>query len=173
MSMKYLIATVVETIIKVVVIAGVIVFVFRSATQAYEFGYRVFADQPVSASGGRTITVSVEESASLKEIARMLEERGLIEDANLFIVQELLSAYHGKIVPGIYDLSTDMTASQMLEIMADPASKEDEESGSTPAPVETHSDKAKEGDPEGEIENAGADGEEVSPDGAEQPESGE
>ena len=110
MSAKYLIATVVETIIKVVIIAAVIVFVFRGATQAYEFGYRVFADQPVSASGGRTITVSVEETASLKEIARMLEERGLIEDANLFMMQELLSAYHGKIIPGIYDLSTDMTA---------------------------------------------------------------
>lgn len=123
MNTKYLIFTVVETIIKVVVIAAVVVFVFHGATQAYEFGYRVFADQPMSATGGRTITVSVAENASLKEIAQMLEEKGLIEDANLFVVQELLSAYHGEIIPGIYDLSTDMTAEQMLEIMATPAKK--------------------------------------------------
>lgn len=122
MNTKYLIFTVLETIVKVVVIAVVVVFVIRSATQAYDFGYRVFADQPVSISGGRTITVSVAENASVKDIAQMLEEKGLIEDADLFIVQELLSAHHGKIASGIYDLSTEMNAEQMLQIMC--ASKE-------------------------------------------------
>lgn len=127
MNVKYLIATVVEIIIKVVVFAAVIVFAFRGATQAYDFGYRVFADQPVSISGGRTITVSVAEGASVKDVANMLEEKGLIEDAKLFVVQELLSAYHGEIKTGIYDLSTDMTAQQMLEILA--ASYSDSENG--------------------------------------------
>ncbi|MDE7285939.1 MAG: endolytic transglycosylase MltG, partial [Lachnospiraceae bacterium] len=106
MNIKSLVFTIIETIIKVAVLAVVIVYVFRAATQAYDFGYRVFADEPVSISGGRTITVSVAEDASVKEIAEMLEEKGLIEDANLFVVQELLSVHHGKIVSGIYDLST-------------------------------------------------------------------
>lgn len=127
MNVKYLIVTVVETIVKVVIIAAVIVFVMRGATKAYDFGYRVFADTPVSVSGGRTITVGVAEDASIKDVAEMLVEKGLIEDANLFVVQELLSAYHGDILPGIYDLSTDMTAQQMLEIMSTPV---EEKSGS-------------------------------------------
>ena len=120
MNVKYLIVATLETIIKVAVIAGAIVFIFRGATQAYDFGYRVFADQPVSVTGGRTITVGIAENASVKDIAQMLQEKGLIEDSNLFIVQELLSAHHGKILPGIYDLSTEMTAGQMLEIMSTP-----------------------------------------------------
>ncbi len=124
MNVKYLIVTVVETIVKVVIIAAVIVFVMRGAAIAYDFGYRVFADTPVSVSGGRTITVGVAEDASIKDIAEMLVEKGLIEDANLFVVQELLSAHHGDILPGIYDLSTDMTAQQMLEIMSTPTEKE-------------------------------------------------
>ncbi|MCX4350222.1 MAG: aminodeoxychorismate lyase [Lachnospiraceae bacterium] len=124
MNVKYLIVTVVETIVKVVIIAAVIVFVMRGAAKAYDFGYRVFADTPVSVSGGRTITVGVAEDASIKDIAEMLVEKGLIEDANLFVVQELLSAHHGDILPGIYDLSTDMTAQQMLEIMSTPTEKE-------------------------------------------------
>ena len=62
---------------------------------------------------------------TVKDIAQMLEEKGLIEDARLFVVQELLSAYHKEIKPGIYDLSTDMTAAQMLEIMSTPAQQED------------------------------------------------
>ena len=118
MKVGHLIATVVETIIKVVVLAVAVMFIVRGATKAYDFGYRVFADKPVSVSGGRTITVGVSENMSVKDIAAMLDEKGLIEDADLFVVQELLSAYHGEIRPGIYDLSTDMTAAQMMEIMS-------------------------------------------------------
>ena len=118
MKARYLITAAVETIIKVVVLAAVVVFIVRGASKAYDFGYRVFADEPISVSGGRTITVGISENMSVKDIALMLEEKGLIEDADLFVVQELLSAYHGELRPGIYDLGTDITATQMMEIMS-------------------------------------------------------
>lgn len=127
MNVKYLIITMLETIVKIVILAAVIIFVFRTSTQAYDFGYRVFADEPMSISGGRTITVGITEDASLKDIAEMLEDKGLISDARLFMVQELLSSHHGKILPGIYDLSTDMKAEQMLEIMSTVVGEEGEE----------------------------------------------
>lgn len=120
MKARYLIGAVIETIIKVVVLAAIVVFVLRASTTAYDFGYRVFADEPVSVTGGRTITVGIAEDAGIKDIAAMLEEKGLIADADLFIVQELLSAYHGEIIPGIYDLSTSMTAEEMLSVMSTP-----------------------------------------------------
>lgn len=118
MSIKSLILAVLETIIKVVIFAVLIMFIFKGITAAYEFGYKVFADEPVSLNNGRTITVGVSENASTKDVAQMLEEKGLINDAKLFVVQELLSAYHNEIKPGIYDLRTDMTAHDMLQIMA-------------------------------------------------------
>ena len=71
--------------------------------------------------------MGIAESASVKDIAQMLEEKGLIEDARLFVVQELLSAYHGEILPGIYDLSTSMTAEEMLAVMSTPAEESKEE----------------------------------------------
>jgi len=120
MKVKYLIGAVVETIIKVVVLAAIVMFVLKTSTAAYDFGYRVFADEPVSLTGGRTITVGIAENADVKDIAAMLEEKGLIADADLFVVQEFLSAYHGEIIPGIYDLSTNMTAEQMLAVMSTP-----------------------------------------------------
>lgn len=126
MNGKYLIGAVVEAVIKVIVIAAVIMFVFRTATAAYDFGYRVFADKPISTSGGRTITVGIAENADIKEIAEMLQEKGLIEDSRLFVIQELLSAYHNEIIPGIYDLNTRMTAEEMLEVMSTPAEEEDD-----------------------------------------------
>ena len=127
MNGKYLVGAVIEAVIKVIVIAVVVMFVFRTATTAYDFGYKVFADKAVSVSGGSTVTVVIAESASVKDIAQMLEEKGLIEDARLFVVQELLSAYHGEILPGIYDLSTSMTAEEMLAVMSTPAEESKEE----------------------------------------------
>ena len=130
MKAGYLIAAAVEMIVKVVILAAVVLFIFRGATQAYNFGYKVFADEPMSISGGRTITVGISDSMSTSDIAQMLEEKGLIEDAKLFVVQELLSAHHGEIAPGIYELSTAMTAQEMLALMAAPAEEEDESEGS-------------------------------------------
>ena len=124
MNVKYLIGAVIEATVKVIVLAAVVMFVFRTSTAAYEFGYRVFADAPVSVNGGRTITVGIAQDADISDIAQMLEEKGLIEDARRFVVQELLSSYHGEIRPGIYDLSTSMTADEMLSIMAAPAGDE-------------------------------------------------
>ena len=121
MKVGHIIAAAIEMVIKVVVIAAVAIFVFRCAIQAYDFGYRVFADEPMSISGGRTITVGISEAMKITDIAQMLEEKGLIEDAKLFVVQELLSAYHDEILPGIYDLSTSMTAQEMLVIMSTPS----------------------------------------------------
>lgn len=145
MKVGYLIGAAVEMIVKVAVIAAVVVFVFRGATQAYEFGYKVFADEPMSISGGRTITVGISDGMDIKDIAGMLEEKGLIEDARLFIVQELLSAYHGEIVPGIYDLSTAMTAQEMLAVMAAPAEESEDEPTGEPA-----AEPEEEAEPEGE-----------------------
>ena len=127
MKAGHLIAAAIEMVIKVVVIAAAIIFILRGATGAYEFGYRVFADEPMSVTGGRTITVGISEAMKIKDIAKMLEEKGLIEDANLFIVQELLSAHHNEIVPGIYDLSTSMTAQEMIAVMSAPSGEEEED----------------------------------------------
>lgn len=132
MKVGYLIGAAVEMIVKVVVVAAVVMFVFRGATQAYEFGYKVFADEPMSISGGRTITVGISDNMSTNDIAQMLEEKGLIEDARLFVVQELLSAYHGEITPGIYDLSTAMTAQEMLAVMSVPAEEPEDEPAQKP-----------------------------------------
>lgn len=107
-----------ELIIKIVAFAFIVMFVFRAATTAYDYGYRVFAEEPVTVGEGRTISIYVEETDSAKEIGEMLQEKGLIRDAKLFLIQELLSENHGKIQPGIYDLNTSMTSQEMLSVMA-------------------------------------------------------
>ncbi len=118
MRVKYVIGSLTEMIIKMVAFVFIAMFVARAATAAYDYGFRVFAEEPMEAGEGRIISVSVGVSDSVKDVGEMLQEKGLIRDANLFRIQELLSEHHGKIQPGIYDLSTAMTAQEMLAVIA-------------------------------------------------------
>ncbi len=128
MNAKQLVASITETIIKVVIAVFIIMFVYNTAVKAYDFGYRVFAEEPMTTGEGRIISVYVEEGDSAKDVGMNLQEKGLIRDANLFYVQELLSENHGKIKPGIYDLNTSMNSNEMIAIMsAEPEETEEEE----------------------------------------------
>lgn len=118
MDVKQLIGSVIETIIKVVVVVFLIMFVYDKALQAYDYGYRIFAEAPLTVGEGRTISIAVEQDESVKEIGEKLQQRGLIRDANLFFLQELVSEHHGQIQPGIYDLNTSMTTEEMITVMA-------------------------------------------------------
>ncbi len=119
MNVKQLLGAVSATIIKIAVAAVVISVVFRLAVYAYDFGYKVFADVPVSEGEGRIVNVVVSAGQSSRELAKILEEKGLIEDANVFYIQERLSDYKDKLKPGMYELSTAMNSQQMLEILCD------------------------------------------------------
>lgn len=118
MKIGAIIGGTVELIIKIVAFVLIVMFIFRTATKAYDYGYRVFAEEPMTVGEGRTISIYVEETASVKEIGQMLQDKGLIRDANLFVIQELVSENHDKIQPGIYDLNTSMSSEEMLSVMS-------------------------------------------------------
>lgn len=125
MNWKYLVGGTAQVIIKVVALIFIITYILRISAAAYDYGYRVFAEPPVSTGEGRTISVYIEK-ASAKDVGEMLQQKGLIRDANLFRIQELLSEHRGRIQPGIYDLSTSMTAQEMLTVIA-PETEEERE----------------------------------------------
>lgn len=118
MNLKYVVGATAQLIFKVVLFAVIIMYIIRAATAAYDYGYRVFTEPPVSYDEGRIISVYIEDGSSVLDVGEMLQDKGLIRDGRLFMVQELLSENHGKIQPGIYDLSTAMTAQEILEVIA-------------------------------------------------------
>lgn len=128
MNIKQLLGAISAMIIQIAIAAAVIIAVFKLAIAAYDFGYQVFADLPVSEGDGTVISVVVSEQQSSKDLAQVLEERGLINYAYVFFIQEQLSDdYRGKIKPGTYELSTAMSSEQMLEILCHVEAAEDEE----------------------------------------------
>lgn len=121
----------------------VVVGLVKLGTFCYDFGYRVFTEAPVDEEPGRDVVVQITSDMSEHDIGTTLEEKGLIEDGTLFLAQLKLSAYSGKLLPGIYTLNTSMAAKDMMVIMAtapvedteEPAEEATEES--TQEPTET------------------------------------
>ena len=141
-------------IVRLALVSLIVVVLIRAAQTSYSYGYRVFAQEPVSTvENARTVTITYSPTDSVKDLAERLEEKGLIEDAMLFLIQEMVSDYHGKLNPGIYELSTAMTAEQMLQRMSADAS--------------TGADSAPEASPAAPVEGAGGTGEEGSWEGEE------
>ena len=87
--------------------------------EAYRLGYSALYQNPVDEGDGRKIEVTVTDDMSVREIGAMLQNKGLLEESpTVFVIQERISEYHGEILPGTYQLSTGMTADEMLRVMA-------------------------------------------------------
>lgn len=125
--MKQFIVSIGTAAVKITVLILVVRFVAGTASEAYAFGYRIFSEEPVSSEPGTTYTVELSEETTPKQVAQALEDYGLIRDKDLFYVQYLLSPHKDELMPGNYELSTAMTAEQMLEIMSSSYVDEDEE----------------------------------------------
>ena len=129
MNAKQLLGSVLSALIKIAVLIWVINFIRTKTIEAYQFGYQVFTEEAVSPAPGRDITVSVTEGKSNRDIAGILESKGLVRDKNLAFVQILCSEYRTEIKPGVYTLNTSMTTEEMLKVMAAKADEESEEDG--------------------------------------------
>lgn len=117
MNAKQLLGAISAMIIKTAAAAAIIIVVFRLAVGAYDFGYQVFADLPVSEGEGRIISVVVTADQSSRELSKILEQKGLINNSYVFYIQEQLSDYKDMIQPGTYELSTAMNCEQMLAVL--------------------------------------------------------
>ncbi|MBR3525240.1 MAG: endolytic transglycosylase MltG [Lachnospiraceae bacterium] len=122
MSPRKVAWAIIKTVFGIVIAAVIMMLVYRFSLNAYDFGYRIFAEEPVSPEPGLTKSVAIVEGKSALEIGQVLKEKGLIRDARLFSFQELFSSYHKKLQPGIYELNTAMTPEEMMAVMAANAS---------------------------------------------------
>lgn len=128
MDTKKMAQSTVSTLARVVVVVLVCLFVYKAAEAAYDYGYRVFAEPAMDTVGtGQIISVAITEGKDVKEVAEILASKGLIRDPKLFYIQYLTSKYNKKdIIPGVYDLSTEMVAEEILEVITTVSEVEEE-----------------------------------------------
>ena len=97
--------------LQMIVCAVVIIFLYDAGVKGFAFGESIFSPEAVSSQGNG------------KDVAKLLESKGLIRDYKVFLVQAKL--YQATLYPGTYTLNTSMTSEEMLEIlMEEPASEE-------------------------------------------------
>ena len=118
MKTREIISAVVGMIGKVALVMLAVYLIYTGATTCYSYGYRIFTDAPVSAGEGRKVTVEVKKDMSPLDMGELFESKGLVRDAKLFALQFYLSEYRKEFKPGVYELSTSMTAEDMMEVMS-------------------------------------------------------
>lgn len=124
----------IKIVLGITIAALVVVGTYRLCVIGYDMGYRVFTEPAMDTEPGKDVVVTIESGMSKSEIGQMLEDKGLIRDAQLFVFQVYLSDYKNSIVPGTYTLNTSMTAKQMMiaienENIKPESTEDDTESG--------------------------------------------
>jgi UPF0755 protein len=134
---KTLIA-VIKVLFSIMMVLLVIAGTIWLCRTGYDYGYRFFTETPVADAPGEDMLVQVKDDTSSMELAKMLEQKGLIRDAKLFYIRLKLSAYSNSIEPGIYILNTSMTPKEMMMAMsAKEETTETEEAADTAASTES------------------------------------
>lgn len=119
MRSSKIVLKIVGTMLSLLITVLVVVGLFRAGEWAYGFGYRVFTESAVESAPGTDKSVTISSDMSAKEIGNLLEEKGLIRDANLFVAQLKLSSYADDLKSGTYTLNTSMTAKEMMQVMSE------------------------------------------------------
>ena len=113
--------------ISISVLFGVLVVcgLYQVGLKCYDFGYRVYTEPAVSQDKGTDQIVQITDDMGTKDLAGLLEEKGLVRDARLFYFQAKLSGF--ELQPGVYKVSTAMTAREMMAAMTPEETAEAEE----------------------------------------------
>ncbi len=130
MNIKSIALIFMSFIVRASILAIAILVVFKTGQKAYDFGFRIFTEEAMSPEPGRDVAVTIVQGDSTTDVGKMLEEKGLIRDYKLFVVQKKCSVYDDDIKPGFYTLNTSMTADDMFAVIAgrkDAEGEEDEE----------------------------------------------
>lgn len=105
-------------ILKILISVLLVMVIYMGANTAYDLGYRIFAEQPVSLYPGLDVTFVVRDGMSVSEVAEQLEERGIIRDALIFKIQNKLSHYKKGFMAGTYTLNTSMENEEIMAVLS-------------------------------------------------------
>lgn len=122
-----IVIAVLGVILRVVFVVLAAYFIYKGALACYDYGYRIFAEPAVSVGEGRTITVAITEDMTPSQIGELFEKKGLVKDGRLFMLQYYLSEFKDDVKPGVFELSTSMTAEEMMEAMTATADEDDKQ----------------------------------------------
>ena len=71
MNSKKIVASVFGMAFKIIAAVLIVMFVYKYAFLAYDYGYRLFGEKPITSGEGRTVTVTIPESADAQKVGEI------------------------------------------------------------------------------------------------------
>ncbi|MBQ7743214.1 MAG: endolytic transglycosylase MltG [Lachnospiraceae bacterium] len=96
------------------------VVIYLIGIRLFDFGHRLFYERAIATGDGETIVFEIKQGEAVDEIAENLEKAGLIDDTLAFRFRAKI--YETNFTPNVYNLNTNMTIKNMLDIFDSPTS---------------------------------------------------
>lgn len=109
------------------IIILVIVGIYKLGEYAYTCGYSIVANTAAEPEPGRDMRVDLASDMTAKEIAQLLERKGLVRDADIFRIQLKINKYEDRLEPGEYILNTSMPPKELMQVLSGETEDGDEE----------------------------------------------
>ena len=103
---------------KVIIFIVIVLGIVSLGQTTYRYTRAVFSDAALEEEPGKLVRVKIPEDVNGKQLAKVLEENGLIEDANVFVIQMKMADFGETVKAGTYELSTSMPPSEMFKILS-------------------------------------------------------
>ncbi len=110
---------------RIVIWILVVILLYTGIKEGYQFGYAVFDSKPVAQGEGVEKNVTIPEKTSPVSVAKVLEEKGLVKDKYVFVVQYLL--FECEPQSGTYTLSTSMSPRDIIQQLNKAGEEDDSE----------------------------------------------
>lgn len=122
-----IVLSVVSSILGISIMILIVIVVLRAGKTAYDLGYRIFTEPAMEEAPGQDMTVQVKKGMSSLELGNLLEEKKLVDNGMLFMIQLKVLGYDDKLKEGSYTLNTSQTAREMMQVISDEDIEEVEE----------------------------------------------
>lgn len=110
---------------KAVVLCIAVWLVIYVGRGVYDYSYKLMAKKPAGDVVVKTVEISVPKGATSKDIAKLLQEKELINNTLYFIAYSKLSGKGSKFQYGDYTLNTGMTEEEIAEILTTNGAKKE------------------------------------------------
>lgn len=126
-SISVIVRTVINISVNILVLTVMLMLLYTYAGKGYEFGKAIFTEKGMtSEENAKSVVVSIPQNASTSDIAKLIEDAGLVQDRYVFMVQLMLSEHKDDIEPGTYILSTADTPADIIDKLAVAGTEEEE-----------------------------------------------
>ncbi len=127
MSGRKIIGTIISVSLEIIVVALVVMVLYKYGQEAYNFGYSIFSEETIDEEPGIDKVLTIVDGYSDMDIAQLLKTKHLIKDEKVFWIQMKVFNYSGDIKPGDYTLNTSMTPEEMVAVLTMQEDESEEE----------------------------------------------